>query len=132
MEADLLLGIYGKVTSLVVHKLKDMFFSASEDGSIRSWALGTWSALQKVVVRDLDSEIIIAGNQHEVLCLALSGGMILSGSRHEEEGLLHVWNPDTLVCEHIIKRTGWLECILAVDGEVWCGVGAHLVVWGRD
>jgi len=132
VEADLLLGNYGKVTSLVVHKLKDMFFSISEDGSIRSWAVDTWSALQMVVVRDLESELIIAGGQHEVLCLALSGGMILSGSRHGTEGLLHVWNPDTLVCEHIIKRTGWLECILAVDGEVWCGVGAHLVVWGRD
>jgi hypothetical protein len=135
MEADLLLGNNGKVTSLVVHKVKDMFFSASEDGSIRSWALGTWSALQKVVVHNLDSERIIVGDRHEVLCLALSGGMILSGSGHGEEGLLHVWNPDTLECEHIIQRKGdpgWFNCILPVDGEVWCGMNARVVVWGRD
>ena len=132
MEADILLGNHGKVTSLVVHTLKDMFFSASEDGSIRSWALGTWSALQKVVVRDLESDLIIDGYQHEVLCLALSGWMILSGSQHGEEGRLHVWNPDTLACEHIIKRTALFRGILPVDGEVWCGLDAEVVVWGRD
>lgn len=135
MEADLLTGNNNKVTSLVVHKIKDMFFSASQDGSIRSWTLGTWSALRKVFVHDLESEPLIAVDQYKVLCLALSGGMVLSGSSHGEVGLLHVWNPDTLVCEHIIQRTGhpgWFNCIMPVDGEVWCGVEAHVVIWGRD
>ena len=144
MEADLITGNTITFSSLVVNRRKDMLISASKDGFIRSWALGTWSALRTVLINYEVPNLVMSGGiserTNQLLCLALSGGMIISGSACEEQGLLHVWNPDTFVCENTVimqpgpspDSPGWITCIMPVEGEVWCGVGTNVMVWGRD
>ena len=46
---------------------------------------------------------------------------------------VRVWDLATLECEHALKQPrGDVEALVAVEGAVWGGVGAEVVVWGRS
>ena len=47
---------------------------------------------------------------------------------------VRVWDLATLECEHALKqpRGSNVEALVAVEGAVWGGVGAEVVVWGRS
>ena len=139
-----LVGHTGGVEALVVHG--DRLLSASMDGTIRAWAVGTWVALRTV-------EAWGQGTGHIPLCLAVSGSKLVCGSRGPGEGGLHVWGLEELDLQevpcirypqqtllHLIPshaaRSGFaraadVNALMAVDGEVWGGVGNFVVKWGR-
>ena len=103
--------------------------SASHDGTIREWALGTWAALRTVE----------AGRQMPY-CLAVSGSKLICGSadvnlvgEEDQQYEVRVWDLETLECEHTLPQPGGSEvwCLAAVRGQVWGGVGDEVVVWGR-
>ena len=46
---------------------------------------------------------------------------------------VRVWDLATLECEHALKQPrGSVRTLVAVEGAVWGGVGAEVVVWGRS
>jgi len=48
---------------------------------------------------------------------------------------VRVWDLETLECEHALKQPrgdGEVRALVAVEGAVWGGVGAEVVVWGRS
>ena len=45
---------------------------------------------------------------------------------------MRVWDLETLECEHVLKQPDGIWALVAVEGAVWGGVGAELVVWGRS
>ena len=103
--------------------------SASRDGTIREWALGTWGAVRTVQAYGPE------GQQYPC-CLAVSGSKLISGSVGRggaERYEVRVWDLGTLECEHTLPQptgaTVW--CLAAGCGTVWGGVGKEIVVWGR-
>ncbi len=44
-----------------------------------------------------------------------------------------MWDLETLAAEQALEQPGGDEvrALLAVEGEVWAGVGRDVVVWGR-
>ncbi len=44
-----------------------------------------------------------------------------------------MWGLKTLELQHALRQPISLnvEALLAVDGQVWAGVGSQVVVWGR-
>ena len=71
------------------------------------------------------------------LCLTASGSKLISGSERLEFDVLcevRVWDMDSLTCEHTVRQPGAADvyCLAAAGGEVWGGVGAEVVVWGRE
>ena len=119
--------------ALLVHG--ERLFSASEDGVIRAWAVGTWAvvgtwpkALARVRAYDVG-----ASGQHP-RCLAASGSKLVSGSWGFTQCELRVWDADSLKCEHAVLQPAGarVHCLAAADGEVWGGVGAEVEVWGRE
>jgi WD40 repeat protein len=126
-----LTGHEDTVYSLAVHG--DRLYSASGDGTIREWALGTWAALRTV-------EANRQWCRQFPYCLALSGSKLLSGSAAEIGGCdeahqyeARVWDLETLECERTLPQPSrsavW--CLAAGRGQVWGGVGNKVVVWGR-
>ena len=70
-------------------------------------------------------------------CLAASGSKLISGSAGNGFGFqceVRVWDFDSLTCEHTVRQPmgAHVWCLAAVGGEVWGGVGAEVVVWGRE
>ena len=66
-----------------------------------------------------------------VRCLAVCGGQVVGGC---DDGAVRVWNSETLeqadgpgAC-----GAGGVRSVVADAGEVWCCVGAEVVVWGLD
>ena len=48
---------------------------------------------------------------------------------------VRVWDPVTLACHHILRRPldgQGLLCMMALNGEVWAGVGDGVRLWGRE
>ncbi len=121
-----LIGHEGAVFGLAVHG--DRLFSASDDGTIRVWALGTWGTLQTV-------EAFGPGIKSYSRCLAVSGSQLVSGSKGftslPQE--VQVWGLETLELQHTLPLpTGEdVGALLATKGRVWAGVGNDVVVWGR-
>ena len=115
------------VTALLVHDGR--LFSASRDGTIRAWALGTWESLG--TGRAYDSE-----EERYPRCLAVSGGRLVSGSGggtdHDKWDEVLVWDTATLECKCTLQQPGDVHCLVSVGWEVWGGVGKEVVVWGRD
>ncbi len=80
---DTLAGHSGAVRTLVAHG--DRLLSASDDGAIRAWALGTWAALWTV-------DAYGQGTERYLRCLAASGSKLVSRSRAAEtQGETRVW-----------------------------------------
>ena len=110
----------------------DRLLSASRDGTIREWALGTWAALRTVVAYEQE------GRQYPH-CLAVSGSKLISGSAYygfadeAERCEVRVWDLGTLECEHTLPQAAGakVRCLAAGCGAVWGGVGSEVVVWGR-
>ncbi len=106
--------------------------SASMDGTIREWALGTWAAVRTVVAYE-------HGGRQYPRCLAVSGSKLISGSVNygvadeAERYEVRVWDLGTLECEHTLPQAAGAAvlCLAAGCGAVWGGVGREVVVWGR-
>ena len=125
-----LAGHENTVSGLAVHG--DRLWSASADGTIREWALGTWAALRTVVAYEQEGRKYLR-------CLAVSESKLISGSAdrgnaHEVERYeVRVWDLGTLECEHTLPQAAGAEvyCLAAGCGAVWGGVGSEVVAWGR-
>ena len=120
-----LAGHDGQVTGLAVHG--DRLFSASSDGTIWVWALGTWAALRTM-------EAYGRGTRQYPRCLAVSGSQLVSGSwGYGAQREVRVWSLKTLDLQQTLPQPAGLDvrALLAVDGGVWAGVGDDVVVWGR-
>ena len=114
------------VKALLVHE--NRLFSASRDGTVRAWALGTWGELGTV---NADGNI----EERYPCCLAVSGGKLVTGSRgsnDDEPPEIRVYDPATLEYERTLLQPSDVNCLVSVGWEVWGGVGFDLVVWGRD
>ncbi len=116
------------VLVLAVHG--DRLFSASFDGTIRVWAMGTWAALRTV-------EAYGRGTGLHTLCLAVSGSRLVSGSCFPGfSGFLRAemqaWDLETLDLLHTLRLSSFdgVKALLAVDGGMWAGVSRDVVVWG--
>jgi WD40 repeat protein len=115
------------VRALAVHG--DRLLSASDDQTIRAWAVGTWEGLQTV-------EACGQGGRHYPRCLAVSGSELVSGSSIYGIGSqaeVRVWGLAELEVRQTLPQPAGsaVEALVAVDGEVWGGVGRDVVVWGR-
>ena len=122
-----LAGHSGAVFELVAHG--DRLLSASKDGTIRAWAVGTWAGLRTV-------EACGQGTGQWPRCLAVSGTKLVSGSAGGGSGSqreVRVWGLEELELQHTLPQPAGsdVRALLAVDGEVWGGVGTEVVVWGR-
>jgi WD40 repeat protein len=120
-----LTGHFRGVTALVVHG--DRLLSASWDGTIRAWAVGTWAGLRTV-------EAWGQGTGQYPHCLAVSGSKLVSGSRgsfYDSHGEVWVWGLAELELQQTLPQPAGSDVLVAVDGEVWGGVGRDVVVWGR-
>ena len=106
----------------------DRLFSASADGTIRVWALGTWAALQTV-------EASARGTKQYPVCLTVSGSQLVSGSAGYDSlpQEVRVWGLETLELQHTLPQHAGedVRALLATKGEVWAGVDNDVVVWGR-
>ncbi len=49
----------------------------------------------------------------------------------EQEVAVRVWGLRELDLQQALQQQAALGALLAVDGEVWVGVGREVVVWGR-
>ena len=97
----------------------DRLFSASCDGTIREWALGTWAAVRTVEVHGREGRQIL-------FCLAVSGSNLISGSADRDDEAdeaqqfeVRVWDLETLECKHTLLQPA--------GAKVWCltaGCGA--------
>jgi hypothetical protein len=126
------------VTALLLYG--DRLFSASQDGTIRAWALGTWAMLLTVQAHEEGTTLF-------PLCLAVSGSRLVSGSLGPNDECylvddgascpyewLRVWGLEELDLQVMVPQRPSFSnarALLAVDGEVWGGVGSDVVVWGR-
>jgi hypothetical protein len=151
-------GHEGGVCALAVHGDR-LLLSASEDGTIRAWALGTWTALRAVAAHGPE------GAWQHPRCLAVSGVRLVSGSRavtRDAPREVRVWRLDALEaaggggggelatgaragcgeevgekkepgCESVVLLPAGedVTALAAVDNEVWAGIGSAVVVWGR-
>ena len=139
-------GHTGVVCALVVDG--DRLYSASEDGTIRAWACGTWAGLGTVEATGGHAGSGCRPGQYP-RSLAVSGGRLVSGSvrRYDDEdgdaeaegrGVceMRVWELETLGLQHVVaagrvERGEGVRCLASVGREVWGGVGEEAVVWGR-
>ena len=122
-----LAGHSGAVMALVAHG--DRLLSASGDGTIRAWAVGTWAGLRTV-------EAWGQGTGQWPRCLAVSGSKLVSGSAglvSQSQREVRVWGLEELELQQTLPQPAGsdVKALLAVDGEVWGGVGTEVVVWGR-
>ena len=124
-----LTGHVDEVCALAVHR--NRLFSASYDGTIREWALGTWVALRTV-------EAYGMGARQIPQSLVVSGSKLICGSADRvdtdavQQYEVRVWDLGTLKCEHTMLQPEGSEVFgLAALGDlVWGCVGKEVVVWG--
>ena len=119
-----LAGHEGTVCALAVHG--DRLASASGDGTLRVWAVGTWEALLTLAEAH--------GPGQHPRCLAVSGSRLVSGSLAvDARREVRVWNLATLECEYTLKQPigANIFALAAEEGCLWGGVGKAVVVWGR-
>jgi WD40 repeat protein len=109
------------VSGLAVHG--DRLLSASWDGTIRAWALGTWALLQTV-------DCFGQGMGDSIECLAVSRSQLVSGA---DRGVL-VWGLETLDLEYVLPHrhsaNTSVNALFAAKGCVWAGVGSDVAVFG--
>ncbi len=121
-----LVGHSGAVTALVVHG--DRLLSASGDGTIRAWDVRTWAVLRT-------AEAYKGGTGLHLRCLAVSGSKLVSGSWEigGSQAEVRVWGLEELDLQQtLVQPVGSnVRALVAVDGELWGGVGKEVVVWGR-
>jgi hypothetical protein len=103
--------------------------SASFDGTVRAWAVGTWAALRTV-------EAYPRGADLYPRCLAASGPHLVCGScscSGDSRCEVRVWGLEVLDARHALLQPAGdeVDALLALEGEVWAAVGKALVVWGR-
>ena len=108
-----LVGHAGRVCGLLLHG--DRLLSASEDGTSREWAAGTWAALRAVGAH-------AAGSGQYPRCLAVSGAKLVSGSSRSVPGgrtEVRVWGLASLECELALPQAvdADVSAVLAVGGE---------------
>ena len=117
-----LAGHEGGVTGLAVRG--DRLFSASHDGTIRAWALGTWAALKTV-------EACREALGQYCKCLALNGSQLIGGLG-PVQAEVWVWGLETLDLQHELlarPRSGAVRALLAVEGAVYAAVVNDVIVW---
>ena len=89
--------------------------SASGDGTIRAWAVGTWAALLVV-------EAYARGTGQFLRCLAVSGTKLVSGScaGGGVKAEVRVWGLEELDLQHTLRQPAGsnVHTLLAVDGGV--------------
>jgi hypothetical protein len=113
---------------MVVHG--DRLLSASDDGTIWAWDVGTWAVLRTV-------EAYGRGTGQLVCCLAVSGSKLVSGSYAVDDSPaeVRVWGLEELDLQQTVLRPppagAHVRALVSVDGEVWGAVGRDVVVWGR-
>ena len=79
----------------------ERLFSASLDGTIRVWTVGTWAAVTSVKAYD---------TRQVPWWLAADGGKLISGSAYysvadeEVQFEVRVWDPATMACEHTVMQ----------------------------
>ena len=131
-------GHAGWVTALAAVKLPaDAVLSASHDRTVAAWAGGTWAPLWRV-------EAAAAGSPHGFERLAACGaGRVLGGScgtSSPQRQEVVLWRlsgsgragpPLQEECRLAQPSGRDVRVLLAVEGEVWAGVGAEVVVFGR-
>jgi hypothetical protein len=120
----ILSGHEGAVSALAVHA--DWLVSASCDGTLRVWALGTWEALRTLAEAH--------GPGQYPRCLAVSGARLVSGSLAvDARREVRVWKLATLEFEYSLQQPegASIFALAAEEGCVWGGVGRAVVVWGR-
>ena len=89
----------------------ERLFSASEDGTIRVWTVGTWAAVTSVEAYDTGQV---------PWCLAVDGPKLISGSAdygvadEEVQYEVRVWDPATMACEHTVRQPAGakVRCLL--------------------
>jgi WD40 repeat protein len=125
-HAATLTGHAGIVYAFAVDE--ERLFSASGDGTIRVWGLGTWAALRTVEVCRLQ--------MMRVPCsLAVCDSKLVIGLAVYSclQAEVQVWDLDSLDLQHtlLLPTSVNVMALLSVEGAVWAGVGRHVVVWGR-
>ena len=129
LEATLT-GHTGGVCSLFVHC--GQLFSASVDGTIRIWAVGTWAEVAKLEAYDVQA------SEKYPRCLVASGSRLFSvcgfASDEGEQPEIQVWDVDLLTCEHTLGLMGDAEesCLAIADGQLFCGKSLQVLVLGRE
>ena len=105
---------------------KERLLSSSLDSTIRVWILGTWVLTQQFDASD-------PGAHYE--SLIFSGTKLLGLERNSSSSPLVVWGlaEGRLQLEHRldIPHGLSLDCLVAVDGQVWGAAGEDLMVWGQ-
>ena len=126
-QARVLRGHSGAVRAVATSGRR--LVSASTDGTLRVWAMGSFACLRSVNVGGGDGGGG-GGVVGTVRCLAVWGGRVVGGSN---DGTLRTWDVDTL---ELVEGAGARLCGGPVrgvtgEGEVWCAAGRGLLVWGR-
>ena len=91
----------------------ERLFSASRDGTIRVWTVGTWAAVTSV-------EAYVDGSGQYPQCLAVDGCKLISGSGapfdadEEVQYEVRMWDPATMECEHTVLQPAGakVRCLL--------------------
>ena len=102
-------GHSGSIRSLLINEKRGFVLSGSYDTSIRYWN-----------IRDGKCRSIFRGHRGTVLCVALSGNILVSGSRDKS---VRVWNFETARCRRTFRHR---HVVLSVD------VSDKLVVSGCE
>ena len=118
---------YFDVVQLLVRK--ELLLSTSLDSTIRVWTIGSWVLNHKIEASRpwvWYSSLIFSGTK----LLGLERG------KNSEAKPLVVWGlvEGRLQLEHRvdIPYRFSLDCLVAVDGQVWGAAGEDLIVWGQD
>jgi WD40 repeat protein len=137
-------GHTGMVRALAAHG--ERLYSASEDGTIRAWACGTWAALRTVEATGGGPGGPAGQFPYR---LAVNGRQLVSGNvrRHADGGIadgdglreceVRVWDLETLALRHAVPAGraspgDGVRCLVSSGRAVWGGVGAEAAVWGRE
>ena len=116
-----LTGDSGAVFGLLVHG--ERLFSASGDGSVRAWAVGT------AAVARAEADDVGASGQHPRRTAA-SGSKLISGSwgiRTDIQCGVRVWDAGSPTCERTVRQPAGagVGCLAAAGWEVWGGAGTE-------
>jgi hypothetical protein len=110
----------------------DRLLSASDDGTICEWEVGTWAALRTI-------RAFAPGGEHCEGCLVVIGSKLVSGSwtgSRSGRTQLRVWDLASLKREHTLLQPACRQfkfgCLAAGRGQVWAGMGQDVVVWGHE
>jgi hypothetical protein len=136
----------GAVLALAAHGGR--LFSAACDGDVREWSGVADGASLRAGARAEAPAGPGLREDRRLACLVVSGQELLGGTdgslctdgqHHHGDSTtggdeLRVWGTEGLesVCSPLPVHSGGIRCLLALDGEVWAGVGCQVVVWSRQ